>query len=146
MTRPDDTTRRDVVDGMPVVRYRPDPVQFAWTFGGVPPVAYLNPGDVLEVWTEDCYAGKVRGAGDLVSQVCEFPFLNPQSGPFQVAGAAPGDTLALHFAAVEPARDYASSTTVPLFGALTSTHDTATLQDPLPEVVWMYELDRAGRT
>jgi len=35
---------------------------------------------------------------------------------------------------------------VPLFGALTSTHTTATLQPPLPEVVWMWELDRARRT
>jgi acetamidase/formamidase len=32
-----------------------------------------------------------------------------------------------------------------LFGALTSTHATATLQDPLPEVVWMWQLDRARR-
>jgi len=35
---------------------------------------------------------------------------------------------------------------VPLFGALTSTHQTATLQEPLPERVWIYEVDRSGRT
>jgi acetamidase/formamidase len=51
----------------------------------------------------------------------------------------------VHFVSVEPARDWAASTTVPLFGALTSTHLTATLQDPLPEVVWIWELDRTGR-
>jgi acetamidase/formamidase len=34
---------------------------------------------------------------------------------------------------------------VPLFGALTSTHLTATLQDPLPEVVWIWQLDRVAR-
>jgi acetamidase/formamidase len=34
---------------------------------------------------------------------------------------------------------------VPLFGALTSTHTTATLQDPLPEVVWIWQLDAASR-
>ena len=50
----------------------------------------------------------------------------------------------MHFISVEPARDWAASTTVPLFGALTSTHLTATLQDPLPEVVWIWELDRAA--
>jgi len=127
-----------------VLVFRPSAEQYAWTFGGVPPVARIEPGTILELFTEDCFAGRVRGKDDLVSQVCEFPFLNPQTGPFYVAGAEPGDTLAVHFVSVEPARDWAASTTVPLFGALTSTHLTATLQDPLPEVVWMWELDRAA--
>ena len=83
---------------------------------------------------------------DLVSRVCEFPYLNPQTGPFYVEGAEPGDTLAVHFISMKPARDWAASTTVPLFGALTSTHLTATLQDALPEVVWIWELDRAARS
>jgi len=129
-----------------VVSYRPDPGEYAWTFGGVAPVRRLLPGTVLETWTEDCFAGRVRGPDDLVSVVCEFPFLNPQTGPFYVEGAEPGDTLAVHFVSIEPARDWAASTTVPLFGALTSTHRTATLQDPLPEVVWMYDVDARART
>lgn len=137
---------RDTAAGIPVVSYRPGPEELSWTFGGAPPVATVHPGDVLDVWTEDCYVGKVRSTGDLVSRVCEFPFLNPQTGPFRVEGARPGDTLAVHFVSIEPSRDHAASTTVPLFGALTSTHETATLQDPLPEVVWMYELDRQRRT
>jgi acetamidase/formamidase len=126
----------------PVVAFRPEYRQFAWTFGGAEPVARIRPGTILELWTEDCFAGRVRGPDDLVSRVCEFPFLNPQTGPFYVEGAEPGDTLAVHFVSVEPARDWAASTTVPLFGALTSTHLTATLQDPLPELVWIWELDR----
>ena len=128
-----------------VLSFRPSADQFAWTFGGSAPVARIAPGTILELWTEDCFAGRVRGPGDLVSRVCEFPYLNPQTGPFHVDGAEPGDTLAVHFISVEPARDWAASTTVPLFGALTSTHLTATLQDPLPEVVWIWELDRAAR-
>ncbi|MGH3303822.1 MAG: acetamidase/formamidase family protein [Streptosporangiaceae bacterium] len=127
-----------------VLAFRPSAEQFAWTFGGAAPVARVVPGTILELWTEDCFAGRVRGKDDLVSQVCEFPFLNPQTGPFYVEGAEPGDTLAVHFVSIEPARSWAASTTVPLFGALTSTHLTATLQDPLPEVVWIWELDRAG--
>ncbi|HET7355168.1 MAG TPA: acetamidase/formamidase family protein, partial [Nocardioidaceae bacterium] len=129
-----------------VVTYTPSADELAWTFGGVKPVRSVRPGSVLEVWTEDCYAGKVKGSGDLVSQVCEFPFLNPQTGPFHVEGAHPGDTLAVHFVSISPSRDYASSTTVPLFGALTSTHSTATLQPPLPERVWMYDVDRRAGT
>jgi acetamidase/formamidase len=128
-----------------VLSFRPSASEFAWTFGGVAPVARIQPGTILELWTEDCFAGRVRGPDDLVSRVCEFPYLNPQTGPFFVEGAEPGDTVAVHFVSVEPARDWAASTTVPLFGALTSTHLTATLQDPLAEVVWIWELDRSAR-
>ncbi len=131
---------------MNVVSYRPDPSEFAWTFGGVPPVMKVKPGDVLELWTEDAFAGKVTSADDVVSRVIELPFVNPQTGPFFVEGAEPGDTLAIHFVSIEPSRDHAASCTLPLFGALTSTHQTATLQEPLREVTWIYEIDRTNRT
>jgi len=131
---------------MDVVTYRPDPSEFAWTFGGVPPVRKVKPGDLLELWTEDAFGGKVRAVDDLVSKVIDFPFVNPQTGPFFVEGAEPGDTLAIHFVSIEPSRDWAASCTVPLFGALTSTHQTATLQEPLPEVVWIYDVDPGKRT
>jgi acetamidase/formamidase len=131
---------------MDVVTYRPEPQEFAWTFGGVPAVRKVKPGDVLELWTEDAFGGKVREVDDLVSKVIDFPFVNPQTGPFFVEGAEPGDTLAIHFVSIEPSRDWAASCTVPLFGALTSTHQTATLQEPLPEVVWIYDVDAGKRT
>ena len=131
---------------MDVIRYRPDPSEFAWTFGGVPPVMKVKPGDVLEVWTEDAFGGNVRSVDDVVSRVIELPFVNPQTGPFYVEGAEPGDTLAIHFVSIEPARDFAVSCALPLFGALTGTHTTATLQEPLPEVTWLYEVDASKRT
>ncbi len=127
-----------------VITYRPESSDYAWTFGGVDPVMKVQPGDVLEVFTEDCFAGKVQGVDDLPSQL--ITAFNPQTGPFYVEGAEPGDTLALHLVSLEPARDWAVSTTFPLFGALTSTTRTVTLQDPLDEVVWVYELDRERRT
>jgi acetamidase/formamidase len=126
--------------------YRPAPSEFAWTFGGVKPVRSVKPGTILELWTEDAFGGKVRGPEDLVSRVVEFPFVNPQTGPFLVEGAEPGDTLALHMVSIEPSRDWAASSTIPLFGSLTSTHATATLQEPLEERVWMYEVDAKRRT
>ena len=131
---------------MDVLTYRPGPAEFAWTFGGVPPVRRVRPGSILELWTEDAFGGRVRGPDDLVSRVVEFPFVNPQTGPFYVEGAEPGDTLAIHFVSIEPSRDWAASSTIPLFGSLTGTHVTALLNEPLPEVVWMYEVDRARRT
>ncbi|AHH94044.1 acetamidase/formamidase family protein [Kutzneria viridogrisea] len=129
-----------------IIDYRPEPTELAYTFGGVAPVLSLRPGQLLRVRTEDCFGGRVRSVEDLPSQVCEFPYLNPVSGPFYVETAEPGDTLAVHFAAIEPARDWAVSTTFPHFGALTTTHTTAMLHEPLEELVWRYEVDRERRT
>jgi amidase len=126
---------------MDVVTYRPEPGELSYTFGGREPVSRVRPGTVLDLYTEDCFGGRVRGVDDLPSVVCEFPYLNPVTGPFHVEGAEPGDTLAVHFAAIEPARDWAVSSTFPHFGALTSTHTTATLQPPLDELVWVYDVD-----
>jgi acetamidase/formamidase len=131
---------------MDVLTYRPDPSEFAWTFGGVPPIRTVRPGDVLELWTEDAFGGKVRGPDDIVSRVLDFRFVNPQTGPFFVEGAEPGDTLAIHFVSIEPSRDWASSCTVPLFGSLSTTTRTALLHEPLAERVWIYEVDRSART
>lgn len=131
--------------GPDVIPYRPSRAEYAWTFGGVAPVMKVRPGDVLELWTDDCFTSLVRSVDDLASTKVVFPFLNPQTGPFYVQGAEPGDTLALHFVSIEPSRDWGVSTTFPLFGALTSTTRTVTLQDPLPEIVWIYQVDRERR-
>ncbi|WP_018350907.1 acetamidase/formamidase family protein [Longispora albida] len=125
---------------MNLITYRPQPEDYAYTFGGRPPVARVRPGDALAVYTEDCFGGRVLGFGDLPSQVCQFPYLNPVTGPFHVEGAEPGDTLAVHFVSITPARDRAVSTTFPHFGALTG---FATLQPALEERVWVYDLDLA---
>jgi acetamidase/formamidase len=123
-----------------------DPSALTYTFGGVAPVASIRPGTVLTTWTLDCFAGRVRSTSDLSSQVCDPRYLNPQTGPFYVDGAQPGDTLAVHFVSIEPRFDWGVSTTVPFFGALTSTPTTATLQPALPEVTWIYDLDPVTRS
>ncbi|GAA1855650.1 acetamidase/formamidase family protein [Asanoa iriomotensis] len=128
-----------------VLRYRPTAAELSYTFGGREPVARIKPGDILETYTEDCFGGVVLGVDDLPSRVCEFPYLNPVSGPFHVEGAEPGDTLALHFVSITPARDWAVSSTFPHFGALTATHTTAMLHEPLEERVWRYEIDRTNK-
>jgi acetamidase/formamidase len=129
-----------------VVNFRPERDQYAWTFGGAAPVRRIKTPVVLDVFTEDAFFGRVRSENDLVSQVCEFPFVNPQTGPFYIEGAEPGDTVAVHFVSITPARDWGASTTIPLFGALTSTHLTALLNAPLPELVWMWQFDSAANT
>jgi amidase len=129
-----------------VVSYHPEPGELSYTFGGREAVRRVGPGTVLELYTEDCFGGQVRDVDHLPSVVCEFPYLNPVTGPFHVEGAEPGDTLAVHFVSIVPARDWAVSTTFPHFGALTGTHTTATLHPPLDELVWRYDVDVAAGT
>jgi acetamidase/formamidase len=132
------------VSDLEVITFRPEPGEFAWTFGGAAPVRRIKTPVALNLYTEDCFAGRVRSSGDLISRL-NITNLNPQTGPFYVEGAEPGDTVAVHFVSIEPARDWAASTTVPLFGALTGTHLTALLNAPLEEVMWIWQLDRASR-
>jgi acetamidase/formamidase len=127
--------------GSTITRFVPTEDQYAWTFGGYEPVRRVRPGEVLSLYTEDAFGGRIRSSDDLPSASIVYPFINPQTGPFYVEGAAPGDTLAIHLIDVQPARDWAVSTTVPLFGALTSTKFTPTLQPPLPERTWLYAVD-----
>jgi acetamidase/formamidase len=117
-----------------------------YTFGGAPPAASVLPGTVISTRTRDAFAGALQHPGQLLSQVVDSRFLNPQTGPFFVEGAQPGDTLAVHFVDIVPRGKWGVSATVPYFGALTSTPETATLQAPLPELAWFYELDLAAGT
>ncbi|GLI03654.1 acetamidase/formamidase family protein [Phytohabitans aurantiacus] len=118
----------------------------AYTFGGRLPVAHLQSGDVLTTYTEDCFGGAVSTVDDLPSRVCQMPYLNPVSGPFFIEDAEPGDTLAVHFVSIVPARPVGVSSTFPHFGALTSTSQTPTLQPPLEERVWLYDIDTCAGT
>jgi acetamidase/formamidase len=130
----------DVVEVVPVFE------EYAFTFGGVAPLRRVPPGTVLRLWSEDAYCGALRSVKDLSSEKVDLRFVNPQTGPFYVEGAEPGDTLALHFVSIEPARDWGASAAIPFFGGLTSTDRVATLQDPLPDTTWIYELDRTRNT
>lgn len=131
---------------MDIVEVTPDPDQYAWTFGGVAPLRRIRPGTVLRVWTEDAFCGRLRSTADLASACLTMPFVNPQTGPFFVEGAEPGDTLVLHLVELTPARGWGASATIPYFGGLTGTDRTATLQPPLPERTWIYEVDTARQT
>ena len=124
------------------MEFRPEPGQYAWTFGGAAPTHRIRPGTLLRLWTEDAFSGRLTRATDRPSQVLDMAEVNPQTGPFFVEGAEPGDTLALHLVDLTPARDWGASTTIPFFGALTGTDRTALLQEPLPELTWIYQLDR----
>jgi acetamidase/formamidase len=127
----------------PVLRYVPKHAELKYTFGGVAPTHRIKPGTRIVAWTEDCFDGALTKAGQKPSEVLVPGHDNPQTGPFFVEGAEPGDTLAVRIEKLEPARDYAFSVAFPGFGALKGTDKTAMLNPDLPETVWFYEVDRS---
>ncbi|MGZ4626110.1 MAG: acetamidase/formamidase family protein [Kineosporiaceae bacterium] len=131
---------------MDVVEIVPTFEQYAYTFGGAAPLRRVTPGTALRVWSEDAFNGALQSTKDLSSEKVDLRFVNPQTGPFYVEGAEPGDTLALHFVSMEPGRNWGASAAIPFFGGLTSTDRVATLQEALPDTTWIYEVDRARNT
>ena len=125
----------------PVLRWVPRHDELVYTFGGAKPVQRIQPGTRIITWTEDCFDGAVKTASDLPSKVITPGHDNPQTGPFWVEGAEPGDTIAIHIVTLEPARAYAVSSFGPGFGALVGTDRTAMLGPDFPETTWRYDVD-----
>ena len=130
-------------DARPTLRSVPKHDELKYTFGGVAPTHHIAPGTRIITWTEDCYDGAVTRPDQMPSKVAPIGHDNPQTGPFYVDGAEPGDTLAIRIEKLEPARDHGISSLFPGFGALNGTDRTAMLQPDLPERVWFYDVDKA---
>jgi amidase len=108
-------------------------------------IARVKPNERVTIHTVDAFESRITKKEDLPSRaLATAKFLNPQTGPIYVEGAEPGDTLAIHIESIEPTRDFAVSVLIPYFGGLTSTNFTRTLQDPLPERVWIWDLVDGG--
>jgi acetamidase/formamidase len=80
-----------------------EPTAFHRFFSGtIAPALHINPGDTVRTTTVDAggrdASGKRRSLGG-----------NPESGPFYVEGAMPGDTLAIKFNRIRLNRDTAGS-------------------------------------
>jgi len=134
---------REIPAGAPTLRWTPEHRDLVYTFGGAAPKHHIASGTRIVTWTEDCFDGTVKTAADLPSKVMPPGHDNPQTGPFYIDGAEPGDTIAIHILRLEPARDYAVSSFAPGFGALVGTEQTAMIGSELPETTWRYDLDAA---
>jgi acetamidase/formamidase len=126
---------------MAVHRLHPTAAEVAYTFGGVAPLLRIAAGDLVEVFTEDCFGGQVTNQDQVPSQTIAADQVDGVSGPIFVESAEPGDLLAVHFVSITPARDHAISASFPGFGALGTTNETAMLHEPLDERVWFYHID-----
>ena len=80
-----------------------EPTEFHRVFSdAIPPVLHIFPGDTVRTWTVD--AGGVDSKGVRRSRGG-----NPQTGPFYIEGAIPGDTLVVSLKRIRLNRDSAIS-------------------------------------
>ena len=73
-----------------VVRYHATIDDVKYTYCTAPPAARLQPGNILESNSLDCFGNALQKPGDSFSLVKGD---NPLTGPFYIEGAQPGDTL-----------------------------------------------------
>lgn len=125
----------------PTLSWIPKHEDLVYTFGGAAPKHRIKPGTRIVSWSEDCFDGTVKTAADLPSKVMAPGHDNPQTGPFYIEGAEPGDTVAVHILKLEPARSYAVSAFSPGFGTIVGTDKTAMLGPDFPEMSWRYDVD-----
>jgi len=74
------------------------PVHYHNTFGSHAAVLRIQPGDTIVTTTVDAH-----GLDASLSQAAQGP--NPQTGPFFIEGAEPGDTLRVRLEQLQPNRD-----------------------------------------
>lgn len=64
------------------------------------PVAVVQPGEIVELQTHDCFTGQLKSEEDLITAV-DFSRVNPATGPVAVEGAKPGDLLVVEVRDIE---------------------------------------------
>jgi acetamidase/formamidase len=65
----------------------------------------VEPGESIVVESEDAFSGQIRTAEDRRDR-SKMPFSNPLTGPICVAGAEPGDALAVAIQSIQPTRGH----------------------------------------
>lgn len=132
-----------------------EPTRFHVTLGAHEPVLHVADGDTIQTWCVD--AGGHDRSGEQITEAG-----NPQTGPFFVENAKPGDTLAVRLDSVRPAADRGVSARVvapnvvdPRFAAELPPRDgfdvwlldldrwTARLESPPPGLEYLLELPLA---
>ncbi|HEU5315729.1 MAG TPA: acetamidase, partial [Chloroflexota bacterium] len=91
--------------------HRFEPTQFHIAIGAWEPALRIASGDTVETWTVDS-----GGRDKELNQ--RSPGGNPQTGPFYVEGAEPGDVLAVRFDRITPNRPQAHTSAYVSYGVV----------------------------
>jgi amidase len=124
------------------VEYNPgDTVYFTYCYAH-PVAARIKPGDTVKTNTRDASNDVFSASDTTVMSKLDLSAVNPQTGPFYVEGAEPGDTLVVHIDKISLNRDFGWGASIPYFGALAPEYKTAMITDPVPDKLFVWHLDK----
>jgi amidase len=123
----------------PPQRYEFTPTAFYRQFSAAnKPVLTVNPGDTIHTKTVDAGGTDERGATRVLGG-------NPETGPFYVESAAPGDTLVVHITRLKLNRDWAISDDY-LVDRATDRDLAVKMKDSGKDVRWHLDLEKGLAT
>jgi amidase len=112
------------------------PVEFHRVFSAsIPPVLRIWPGDIVRTKTVDAAGVDEKGKSRVVGG-------NPQTGPFYVEGAMPGDVIAVHLRKVRLNRSTAISDDGLVDRAITSDYAGEHRDNDFKNVIWNLDIER----
>ncbi len=127
-------------------RYDPgDKVYFTYCHSH-PPALKIKPGDKVITRTRDASNDAFAPTDKTLAPKLDLTKVNPQTGPFYIEGAEPGDTLVVKLLKVAPNRDWGWGGAIPYFGALAPEYKTQMVTDPVKDTlyVWKFNPDRTA--
>jgi len=125
------------------VEYDPgDNVYFTYCFSH-PPALRINPGDTVITKTRDASNDVYSPSDKTLFPKLDLSKVNPQTGPFYIEGAEPGDTLVVHIDKIGLNRTWGWGGSIPYFGALAPEYKTMMITDPVPDMLFIWQLDAA---
>jgi acetamidase/formamidase len=125
------------------ITYVPQTIYFTYCYSH-PPAARIASGDTVITKTRDASndafkpTDKTLAAGNL-----DLSRVNPQTGPFYVEGAEPGDTLKVHIDKIGLNRDWGWGGAIPYFGALAPEYKTMMVTAPVVDTLYIWQFDRS---
>jgi amidase len=76
--------------------------QHIWKYqADMKPVVSVDPGTVIEIETWDCFTGQVQSQSDTLLNL-DMTRINSATGPIEVKGAEPGDSLSVTLIDIQP--------------------------------------------
>src|SRR5438094_1944645 len=123
------------------VRYDPQVVYYTYCFSH-PPAARIASGDKVITKTRDASNDSFRPTHKKIADGnLDLSRVNPQTGPFFVEGAEPGDTLKVKIDRISLNRDWGWGGAIPYFGALAPEYKTMMVTAPVPDQLFIWRLD-----
>jgi len=127
------------------VNYDPgDKVYFTYCHSH-PPAIRIKQGDSVTTTTRDASNDVFSVSDNTVLSKLDLTKVNPQTGPFYIEGAEPGDTLEIHIDSIDLNRDWGWGASIPYFGLLAPEYKTAMVTPAVPDRLFVWHLDKSRK-